>query len=409
VTDVFVVGAGMTPLGKHYSLSVKDLTAQAVRAALADAGCEISQIEAAWFANTRWGIFEGQHNVRGQVALRPLGMENVPIFNTDNACASSSAAFNLACAYLRAGMASVALVVGTEKMNYPENRDAMFAAFLGSMDRTEGERQLREAIARFDNDDSHKSAGSLGGSHSIYMDYYAATAREHMRRYGTTQRQIAAVASKNHGHSSLNPMAHYRMKMTIDEILADKEIVWPLTRSMCAPLTDGAGALILCSEHAIGHFDRRRAVRVRATQVTTGATAPRNGAVPLAIRRAYEEAGLGPQDLSLAEVHDASAFGEITQIENLGLCESGAGGFMAERGETALGGRIPINPSGGLESKGHPTAASGAIQLHELVTQLRGEAGPRQIEGARIALAENGGGFYDGEEAAAAVTVLERP
>jgi len=143
--------------------------------------------------------------------------------------------------------------------------------------------------------------------------------------------------------------------------------------------------------------------------VTTGATAPRNGAVPLAIRRAYEEAGLGPQDLSLAEVHDASAFGEITQIENLGLCESGAGGFMAERGETALGGRIPINPSGGLESKGHPTAASGAIQLHELVTQLRGEAGPRQIEGARIALAENGGGFYDGEEAAAAVTVLERP
>jgi len=409
VTEVFVVGSGMTPLGKHYRMSVPDLTAQAVNAALADAGCETSQIGAAWFANTRWGIFEGQHNVRGQAALRPLGIQNVPIFNTDNACASSSSAFNLACAYLRGGMAAVGLVVGAEKMNYPENREGMFTAFLGSMDLVNGERQLREAIARFDDVEPATIRASLGGTHGIYMDYYAATAREHMRLYGTTQRQMAAVASKNHGHSSLNPMAHYRTRMTIEEILADKEIVWPLTRSMCAPMTDGAGALVLCSSDAIGRFDRRRAVRVRATQVTTGAVSPRNGAVRLAVRRAYEEAGIGPTDLSVAEVHDASAFGEITQIENLGLCELGAGGLMAERGETALGGRMPINTSGGLESKGHPTAASGAIQLHELVTQLRGEAGARQVEGARIALAENGGGFYDGEEAAAAVTVLERP
>jgi acetyl-CoA acetyltransferase len=407
MNEVYIVGVGATDLGKHYTLSVADLTAQAVNAALADAGCERSQVGAAWFANTRQGIFEGQHNIRGQVALRPIGIENIPIFNTDNACASSSAAFNLACAYLRAGMASVALVVGAEKMNFPENREGMFAAFLGSMDRVNGEQQLRDAIARFDDNDTVE--GPLGGTHGIYMDYYAAAARQHMRLYGTTQRQIAAVASKNHGHSSLNPMAHYRVKMSIDEVLADKEIAWPLTRSMCAPMTDGAGALILCSGEALGKFDRRRAVRVRATQVTTGATSPRNGAVRLAVSRAYEEAAIGPGDISVAEVHDASAFGEITQIENLGLCEQGAGGFMAERGETALGGRVPVNPSGGLESKGHPTAASGAIQLHELVTQLRGEAGPRQVEGARIAVQENGGGLYDGEEAAAAVTVLERP
>jgi acetyl-CoA acetyltransferase len=406
MNEVFIVGVGITPLGKHYTRSVADLTAQAVNAALADAGCERSQIGAAWFANTRQGIFEGQHNIRGQVALRPIGIENIPIFNTDNACASSSAAFNLACAYLRGGMASVALVVGAEKMNFPENREGMFSAFWGSMDRVNGERQLRDAIARFDGRD--KVEGPLGGTHGIYMDYYAAMAREHMRVNGTTRRQIAAVASKNHGHSSLNPMAHYRMNMSIDEILADKEIAWPLTRSMCAPMTDGAGALVLCTGEALARFDRRRAVRVRATQVTTGAASPRNGAVRLAVMRAYEEAAIGPQDISVAEVHDASAFSEITQIENLGLCEQGAGGFMAERGETALGGRIPVNPSGGLESKGHPTAATGAIQLHELVMQLRGEAGPRQVEGARIAVQENGGGLYDGEEAAAAVTVLER-
>ena len=305
-------------------------------------------------------------------------------------------------------MISVALVVGAEKMNYPDSRDAMFAAFLGSMDRVHGQQHLRDAIARCEGVAVADLPESPGGAHGIFMEYYAGTAREHMRLYGTTQRQIAAVSSKNHYHSTLNPYAHYRKPMTIEEVLGDKEIVWPLTRSMCAPMTDGAGAIVLCRGDVLDRFDRSRAVRVLASQVSTGSDAVPTGAVPLAIKRAYETAGLGPRDISVAEVHDASAFGEITQTENLGFCEAGAGGHFGESGATTLGGAIPVNTSGGLESKGHPTAASVAIQIHELVTQLRGEAGARQVDGARIALAENGGGFYAGEEAIAAVTILEK-
>ncbi|MGE3149996.1 MAG: thiolase family protein, partial [Pseudorhodoplanes sp.] len=184
-------------------------------------------------------------------------------------------------------------------------------------------------------------------------------------------------------------------------------------RSMCAPMTDGAGAIILCHKDALSRFERKRAVRIRAAQITTGSGRGLKDLerMPgrLAARRAYEQAAIDPKDISVAEVHDASSYGEVKQVENMMLCEEGKGGWMAESGESALGGRCPVNPSGGLISKGHPIAATGAIQIHELVTQLRGEAGKRQVEGARFGAAENGGGFYDGEEAIAAVTILERP
>ena len=179
--DIYIVGVGITPLSKHWQLSVADLTRIAVADALEDAGCAVAEIEGAWFANTRQGIFEGQHGIRGQSALRPLGIENVPIFNTDNARASSSAAFSLACGYLAAGMISVALVVGAEKMNYPDSRDAMFAAFLGSMDRVHGQQHLRDAIARCEGVAVADLPDPPGGAHGIFMEYYAGTAREHMR------------------------------------------------------------------------------------------------------------------------------------------------------------------------------------------------------------------------------------
>lgn len=412
MADVFIVGVGITPLGKHLDKSVKRLTAMALDAALADAGCAARDIQAAWFANTRQGIFEGQHGIRGQVALRPAGLEGIPIFNTDNACASSTAALHLGYAYVKAGLCDVALALGTEKMNYPDKRDLGFQAFKGSMDQELAEEQIKKLIALGEALELPPEAVRDTGPHSIFMDTYSAAARYHMKKYGTTQRQLAAVAAKNHQHSTMNPLAHYRTSMTIDEVLADKLISWPLTRSMCAPITDGSGAVVICSEAALVKFDRKRAVRIRAAQITTGVTRGHDDfehqVSRLAAKRAYEQAGLGPDDLSVVEVHDASAFGEIKQIESIGLCAAGDGGPMAERGETSLGGRIPVNPSGGLLSKGHPIAATGAIQIHELVTQLRGEAGKRQVPGARIAAAENGGGFYDGEEATAAVTILER-
>lgn len=409
---VYIVGVGMTKLGRHLDKSVKQLSALAIDAALADAGCTKEVVDVAWFSNTRQGLMEGQHGIRGQCALRAYGFEGLPIINTDNACASSTTGLNQAVAYLRAGMAEVALVVGTEKMNYPDKRDLMFEAFKGAMDRELGEEQLRRSIALAADFPLPPEAMTDSGEHSIFMDSYAAGARYHMLKYGLTQRQLAAVAAKNHWHASMNPLSHYRTPRTIEEVLADRIVSWPLTRAMCAPISDGAAAIVVCSKDALARFDRKRAVRVLATALASGVKHAPDEAdkkVPrLAALRAFEQAGIGPEDISLAEVHDATAFGEVKHVEALGLCPVGEGGALAESGATKLGGRVPVNPSGGLLAKGHPVAATGAIQIHELVTQLRGEAGERQVSGARIAVAGNGGGSYDGEEAVSATTILGR-
>ena len=220
---------------------------------------------------------------------------------------------------------------------------------------------------------------------SVFMDVYSALARFHMKTFGSTERQFAAVAAKNHHHSTMNPLSQYQNDMSIDEVLSARMISWPLTLPMCAPISDGAAAAILCTEQALERFDRSRAIKVHASILATGVDRG-TGEVDrhithLAARKAYEAAGIGPEDMSVAEVHDASAFAEVVQSENLGFCEFGQGGWLAERGETAIGGRIPINPSGGLESKGHPIGATGLGQIYELAMQLRGEGGARQVDG----------------------------
>lgn len=409
--DIYVIGVGMTPFGKFLSRSVKDLTREAVTEALKDADCEVGQIDAAFFSNAVQGHMEGQHLIRGQIALRPLGIERIPVFNVENACASASTAFNLAVNYLRAGQGDVALAVGVEKM-YSEDKARMFAAFDSGWDVSETESIQRRLLALGEGVTVPPGTTSKG-PYSVFMDVYAAFARFHMKKFGTTQRQIAAVAAKNHEHSVHNPLAQYRQAFTIEEILAAPPITYPLTLPMCAPISDGAAAAIVCrGEWLRRHGNKARAVKVRATVVQTGSErspeAVEQHCTCLAARRAYEQAGLGPQEVSVAEVHDATAVGEIIQIENLGFCGFGDGGPVSERGETRVGGRIPVNPSGGLESKGHPIGATGLGQIHELVTQLRGEAGPRQVEGAKVALAENGGGLYGVEEAVACVTILSR-
>ena len=244
------------------------------------------------------------------------------------------------------------------------------------------------------------------------MDVYAAFARFHMRKFGTTQEQIAAVAAKNHQHSVHNPLSQYRRPYSIEEVLAAPPITYPLTLPMCAPISDGAAATIVCNERALARFDRARAVEIRAAVLRTGTERAPNDVEHHVSRRAamaaFDQAGLGPEDVSVAEVHDATAVGELIQIENLGLVPFGEGGPASLRGETRIGGRVPVNPSGGLESKGHPLGATGLTQIFELVTQLRGEADSRQVEGARIGLAENGGGLIGIEEAACCVTILGR-
>lgn len=409
---VYVIGTGMTPFGRHANLDVKALTRQAVSLALADAGLQTTAIEAAYFANATQGHMEGQQMIRGEIALRGMGIGEIPVFNIENACASGSSALQLAVTALRAGDAEIALAVGAEKMVSPD-RDRMFSVFDGAWDVATARENLRRLVELGHGIQPPRGTQSER-PYSVFMDVYAAFARFHMNRFGTTQRQLAAVAAKNHAHSVHNPLSQYRKAFSINEVLAAAPITYPLTLPMCSPVSDGAAAVVVATaeglrRHGIGS---NRAVRVLACVVQSGSDRPADEidrhCTALAARRAYSLAGVGPADIDVAEVHDATAMGEVIQVENLGFCAYGEGGRLAESGETTIGGRIPVNPSGGLESKGHPIGATGLAQVHELVMHLRGEAGSRQVEGARIALAENGGGLHGIEEAVACVTILVR-
>lgn len=408
---VYVIGVGMTPFSRHPELSVRDLATRAILAALADAGLEPQDVGAIAFANAVQGAMEGQFGIRGQVALRDLPFDGVPIINVENACASATTALHLAIAQVRAGETEIALAVGAEKMVSPDS-DLSMAAFEGSWDRADRD----NVIARLGQlglgtpTPAHEAARET--PHTVFMDVYAAFAKFHMARYGTTQRQLAVVAAKNHVHSVHNPLAQYRKAFSVDEVLASRLIAWPMTLPMCSPISDGAAAAIVVSENVARRIGLSRAARIRAAVLMNGGRraddALEQHISRRASQRAYSQAGLGPEDIDVVECHDATAFGEIQQSEFLGFCGLGEGGPFAESGATTLGGRIPFNPSGGLESKGHPIGATGLGQIFELVAQLRGEAGPRQVENARIALAENGGGLMGVEEAAIAITILER-
>ena len=404
--DIAVAGIGWTALGKHETRSVKDLVAEAVAAALADAVLPAERIEAALFANTRQPILEGQNAVRGQIALAPLGIGAIPIVDVENACASGSSAVALGADMIRAGRAQSVLVVGAEKMVYRDRDDLVMKAFRGGTDIE----AIEETAARM----AALGAELIPADHepatrrSFFMDIYGGLARAHMARFGTTCEQIAAAAAKNHANAALNPRAQYGGELSVEAVLRERPIIWPLTRPMCAPISDGAAALVLRPARAAG----ARGVRLAGIGWTSASAREAEDYDRHLGRRAalaaYDAAGIGPEDVNLAEVHDATSFAELLQIENLGLCPRGEGGAFTASGATARGGRVPVNVSGGLVAKGHPVGATGVIQLCELVEQLRGEAGGLQIDGARVAVAENGGGFLGIEEAATVVTVLQR-
>ncbi len=411
---VYVIGVGMIRFKKYPELSIKQMTAGAIRALLEDAKAEKEDIEAAWFSNSGWGMSQMQHCIRGQVALSPMGIQGIPITNVENACAGASTAVHGAWTAVKAGLYDVVLAVGAEKVWFPEDKAKMFEGFASGAD----VEFVQGIIAAFQADAAKKAAEveaeggekEGGGGHSAFMDIYAMGARMHMKAYGTTQRQLAVIAAKNHHNGSLNPMAQYQMDMTVEEVLADYQVAYPLTRAMCAPIGDGAAAALICSERALKRFPDAKPVRIRASVLASGSL-PDSGLAGIGARasgRAYEMAGLGPEDIDLAEVHDATAFGELMQYEEMGFCPEGEGGPFAESGATALGGKKPVNTSGGLECRGHPIGASGIAQIYELAHQLRGAAGPRRVEGARIALAENGGGFMGMGEAAMCVHILEK-
>jgi acetyl-CoA acetyltransferase len=414
--DVYIVAVGMTHFGKHMDRTEKDLVAEAFAKTMGDApDIKISDIQSAFFSNTAWGFFNMQHSIRGQVALRPLGIEGIPITNIENACACASTALHCAYKDVAGGMYECSLAIGMEKL-YNEDKAKSFMAFSSGVDVANIDahmKALRDIMNGVKLDIPTDDGGSgAGKTRSAFMDVYASAVRWHMATFGTTQRQLAIIASKNHFHSSMNPNAQFQKTMTVEEILEGRPVVWPLTVPMCAPVGDGAAGAIVCSRNFLNKLKSTRPVKILASILGSG-TNRKHDQLDLDIgvrlsRQAYNVAGICPEDINLAEVHDATAFGELHQCESLGFCKIGEGGPFAETGATKLGGKIPINTSGGLESRGHPVGASGLGMIHELVTQLRHEAGPRQVEKCRLALGENGGGNLAFEEASMTIHILER-
>lgn len=396
--NAVIAGVGMTPFGKHLDKSLKWLAGNPVLAALEDAGLTRDDVEAVYSGNCVAGLVTGQESIRGQVALLDIGLGKVPIINIENACGSGSTALNQAAMMISAGYYDVVAVVGFEKL-YHENKAVSYAALGGAVDVEERDRFMT----------SH-TEGS-GTNRSMFVDFYGELAREHMAKYGSTIEDFARVTVKNSIHGSLNPNAQFRAVTTVEEVLAQPVVSAPLTRPMLCPLGDGGAAAILVSERKARQMGLTRPVRLVSSVVHSYFAHPVGAAenvTSISIAEAYNEAGIGPEDLSLAEVHDSSSIMELLTYDHLGLAKPEDCVALLNEGATAIGGRIPVNTSGGLLRKGHPVGATGLAQVFEITRQLQGRAGARQVEGARVGLTHNGGGNIRGEVAAMNIAVLMR-
>ncbi len=414
--NVYIIGSFTTKFKKWQEKTMKDLTRDTYLGVLEDAGMKDGRdIEFAWFGNCGMGIIWDQDIVRGHVCMSPLvedGLfpERVPIINVEGACATASMSLHGAWKDILSGQCNVSLAMGVDKFYHKEMEKVMLA-FDNGVDRGDKKRLIKEYEAV--GEECGKEF-EVGPGRTIFMDTYAMQACWHMWKWGTSQEQIAIGASKNHYNGSLNPNAQYQFEVPVEKVLEDYMVSYPLTRSMCAPIGDGGAAAILCSEDYFKDLSpeiRDRAVKLSASVLSSGKH--RNIAEPSlskwAVDRAYKMAGIGPGDIDVAEVHDATSFCEIYQSEMLGFCPTGKGGEFVESGATMLDGSIPINTSGGLVSKGHPIGSTGLSMIYEIVAQLRGEAGPRQTPDARIGLTENGGGVISTEEFACSVNILMKP
>jgi acetyl-CoA acyltransferase len=387
MTGTAILGAGMTAFGKHPDRSLGDLGREAALHAINDAGLEPSDIEMAFVANTAGGELTGQVAVVGQVVMDRIGVRGIPVYNIDNACAGSATALNLATMAIRSGEADVVLVVGVERL-YSDDRTKTYRALNGAAD-------VEWA----------RTTGADLDAESVFVkEVYPQRLRTYAARYGLEPRALATIAVKNRAHAGMNPLAQYRKPITVDEVLAARMVTPPLTTLMCAPIGDGASAVVVMSAERARSRDR--AVWIRASLISMGTGASADGTLRTLGDKAYRNAGLRPDQVDVAELHDATAFGELLATEELRLVERSCGSAAALDGSTALGGRIPVNTSGGLLSRGHPIAASGVAQISEIVSQLRGEAGDRQVKDARVGLTEIAGGFVGGDSAAVAVHLL---
>ncbi len=393
-----IVGTGMTRFGKFAEATLRTLAEDAVALALADAGLTAAEVEMVFFGNAAGGLITGQEMIRAQAALRHTGLLGVPMVNIENACASSSTAFKLAVDAVASGSVEVALAVGAEKLSHPD-KTRSFAAIGTAVDLFE----LDALQARIE----EAGVPDAAGHRSFFMDIYAANTREYMRETGTTVEDFAAVAVKSHLHAGLNPLAQYRDAVTLNQVLSSRTVSDPLTLLMCSPIGDGAAAVVVVSAERARRLQRRSAQVLASVLVSGTDREPgQPGTVQRAAQRAYDIAGIGPTELQVLEVHDAAAPAELIAYEELGLCAPGRAAELLRSGHTYLGGQQVVNPSGGLLSKGHPIGATGCAQIVELADQLRGRCGRRQVPEARLALAENAGGFLGTDNAATVVTIL---
>ncbi|MBI4639017.1 MAG: thiolase domain-containing protein [Candidatus Rokubacteria bacterium] len=368
---VAVIGVGVTKFGRH-ERTAAELFAEAAADALADAELPASAVQALYYGNVVGGETEKQLHT-GPQAASVLGIPTVPTTRFETACASSHAAFRHAVMEVAAGVSDVILVGGAERvLNVPTEESTEYFAYASD--------------ATWEQ--------SLG---LTFPGVFALIARAHMTKYGTTEEQMAAVAVKNHRHGALNPKAQFQREITLEQVLRSPLVADPLKLYDCCPFSDGGAAVVLASEEVARK--RPRAVWTLASAAASDSMLlhdkrdlSRVAATERAAAAAYRQAGRGPQEVDVVELHDCFTIAEIVATEGLGLFEPGAGGLAAEKGWTSLGGKIPVNPSGGLKAKGHPIGATGAAQVGEIVTQLRGEAGARQVDGARVGLVHTLGG-----------------
>ena len=370
--DVAVIGVGMIKWGELWDKSLRHLYVEAALKAIDDAG--VDKIDALYAGCMSSGLFVGQEHI-GALLADYLGMAPIPGTRVESACASGGLAFRCGIMDVASGMNDVVLVGGVEKMTDVDGGGATYALATAA----DQEYEVYNGVT--------------------FPGLYAMMARAHMERYGTTRKQLSMVSVKNHENGIKNENAQYRMKLTTEQVEGAVMIADPLTILDCSPITDGAAAAIICPLDMAKDIAKKTVIKVTGSGHATDAIALHQrpditwlGAVEKAAQDAYKMAGAKPEDIDLVEVHDCFSIAEILTIEALGFAEKGKGGKVTEAGETAIGGRIPVNTSGGLKSKGHPVGATGVAQIVEVVEQLRGESGERQVKDAKRGMTQNMGG-----------------
>lgn len=405
--DVAIVGIGMSRFGKYPEKGLKDLVREAVEPALKDAKLNSKNIDAAFVGTAAPGIMTGQEQIKAQVTLSAMGIDTIPMYNIENACASSSSAFNLAWASVGAGLYDCVLVVGFEKL-YDKDKMKSFMA-LGTAVDIESALQHLEAFQKKHALGEKIIAEGSGQSRSIFMDMYAYYTRTYMEKYGLTQKHFAKISVKSHKNGALNPHAQYQKEVTLEQVLQSGDVAFPLTRMMCSPICDGSAAAIICAKEHVSKFTTTP-VWVAGSVVGSGKISD-DLSDTLTSRlgpQIFETAGVGPEDIDIIEVHDATSPSEIITLIELGFCPGEDAPKWIDEGYLELDGKLPSNTSGGLASKGHPIGATGMGQIYEIVLQLRGEAGKRQVSNPKTGMTHNGGGILGIDAAAMAMHIFTR-